>query len=284
MKTILRTSIILTLPVAATISIGCLEQSRYRNIQGRLDKALYYSEIDRRNEPHGVSVEIEDPDGREPSRVPAPALVDIDSQIQVLVNKVPLSSGADTEPLDGPFAALTVRKAMIQNTLEALATTVEYRAEAMRLYGRSDPNITRAAITRFSTAEGKLITAFESLWEEGTREYEIMFTAYENLGSDPNLTPIYELLQSELDTIGVAERSLVDGLRDRVFVRHGIGDERLCVVHVKGAGCIQLEQKRDRHDHRADHSRAVRLSMGLRVHALPSSRRASGCPRGMTTV
>lgn len=214
MKTIGHTPI-LTLLVVLMISMGCHEQSRYRTIQGRLDRALYFYETDRYNEAHDISREVDDPNHREPSRVPAPALVDIDSQIHVRVNTESLTSESDANLPGETSAALLKRKETIRKALGALAVMVERRAEAIRLFKQDDPEIAGRVITLFGNAEAELIDTLETLWDDPSPEYDIMIEAYENITSDPKLTPIYVLLKSELDAIETADRSLVDHLRDR---------------------------------------------------------------------
>ena len=38
---------------------GCTDHSQYRGVQNNLDKALYYYEVDRQNQPHAISDECE---------------------------------------------------------------------------------------------------------------------------------------------------------------------------------------------------------------------------------
>lgn len=260
--------------VLSLISNGCIEHNQYRGVQRQLDNALWYYEIDRQGKAHPISGQrverpgeptttatagpsgsfvIPEEAARYPARVPSPALVDLDSQIHLLVGKSHLDSGTDVNLPGDSSRVLLKRKEEIKQALEALTRTVQLRAEAIRLFGTGDPNVAGDATDKFDSAEEELIKVLQRLWKDRPAEMATIRRAYEDIGNDPSLTRLYRFLQTQIDAIEAGDRAIADGLRAKtlslrleaqVAGRHG--DARF--LHLEGYDTLEqgLLETRDR--------------------------------------
>ena len=64
---------------------GCAAHSNYLQVRSEIDETFFYYEQDRLANKHGISAVTWD--AATPTRVPYPALVDIESMIHILVNQ-----------------------------------------------------------------------------------------------------------------------------------------------------------------------------------------------------
>jgi hypothetical protein len=105
------------------------------------------------------------------------------------------------------------RKDTIRKALVALARTVQARADVIRLFGKGDPNVSTRAIDTFEKAEEELLTDLTRLWPETTPEWALIDAAYQKIGSDPALTPLYRFLQAQIEIMEAGDRAFADRLR-----------------------------------------------------------------------
>jgi hypothetical protein len=191
---------------------GCTEHSQYRGVQNNLDKALYYYEVDRQNQSHAISDEGGNVKDRLPTRVPSPALVDIDSQIQVLVTKAPLTSEPNLALRSRSADALLERKKRILQALESLDRYVTARTEAVQGYGL------RGSGSRTEKADEAAHLFFKQLgelWPTDAPERPLLEKMVLKRKSDPEFKALHAFLQEQINLIETGDRALADDLRQK---------------------------------------------------------------------
>ncbi len=199
-----------------SISGGCMEQSRYRRVQGNLDKALYYYEVDRYDANHAISSELVRESDPCCSRVPAPAIVDIDSQIQVRVAKDRLIPRTDSILPTEHSEQLLGRKYKMQKALGHLAKYVEARNIAVQAYHEGGPTTFARAEEKYDAATLDLLGSIMELWPREAPERPILEDIFLRRKRDPTLSRLHDFLQTQIDAIDANDQALVEDVQQSV--------------------------------------------------------------------
>lgn len=199
-------------PMIMLLVCGCAVRSRYIEKRGVLDDSLYYCEQDSGGTKRAISDDVVDLEGREPSRVPHPALVDIDSLIHILVDKERFSCREDEGLLAGRSEELLKRKKEVHRALIELENVVHVRQKAVEAYYDDDLDKFISAKKAFGRAEKGLLDRLDELWPEGTPEYNELEEAYD----PPAFARLQEFLQARIDTLEIEDRIIDDEVNGRI--------------------------------------------------------------------
>jgi hypothetical protein len=237
---------------------GCAVQSKYIDTRNILDKSLYYYEQDQREkEPRAISEEMEvnpDPAKRRPTRVPHPALVDIDSTIYIQIDKDHLSSGTDEGLLVGHSKALKERKNRIIKAIVALEEVIDARHNAVKAYNNNDIDFQKLKQS-FGRVEDTFINQLFELWPETDPETVQMNIALDDAYDPPNFVKLQAFLQARIYEIEKDDRAITSELEERrmvslrleAFLNHGDNRDPVA-IHLDGYDSLEAGklQRRDR--------------------------------------
>ena len=157
-------------------------------------RMLFFSEQDRKGEIHPISAETNE--GLETIRIPSPALVDIDSLIQIKV-RAP-RSGVSLDIFGSKADALAVEKDSVLMLMRLLDKVVEARQKALVAYRNGDPNSDYdTLVNEAAQITIDFITNFRKHYERGTDGY-LAATSAVGTGGIHKLKPF---LQEKVDNI-----------------------------------------------------------------------------------
>jgi hypothetical protein len=193
---------------------GCMEHSQYRGLQDNLDRALYYYEVDRQNTPHAVSDESLNLQDHRSSRVPSPAIVDIDSQIQVLVAKEQLTPGTVPVLAKERSDALLARKKNIQDALRFLGEYVDARKEAVEAF-RQRRSDALTAIEEYNEKMSQLLTSIRDVWGKAAPERPALENIFLHRKADPEMKALRGFLQDQINAIEAGDQALAEELHQK---------------------------------------------------------------------
>lgn len=218
---------------------GCMERSQYRGVRSPLDQAFSYYEVDRHDTKHPLDGTLGDKANREQRRVPAPAIVDMDSQVQVLVDKDRLVSPSARTLAKKPRDELLARKTRIQDALKALGNYIEARRVALQLYSGGNQDAFIAARRAFGAAEGQFIGKLDEVWGETAPERPTLEAAFTNLSQDPEMTAFRTFLQDQIAAMEAGDQALAKDLREntralRLEAQVMSGTKDPLFVHLEG--------------------------------------------------
>ncbi len=244
--------------VSMLMICGCSVQSKYIDTRNDLDKSLYYYEQDTREEgKRAISEETEmsqEPAIRRPTRVPHPALVDIDSTIYIQVDKNNLSSGIDEGILESHSQELLDRKERISTALLSLEKVVVSRKKAIDAYVNADSAEFLKLRRILGSVEENFINQLTELWPEENQDTAEIYIEMSDAFDPPKFVKLQKFLNARIDKIEDENRGITNKLESRMaslsieaFLEHGNGRD-LVAIHLDGYDSLEAGrlQRRDR--------------------------------------
>ena len=190
---------------------NCAVQSRYVEKRGTLDNNIYYYEQDTQGEKISISDNSPvDAEKREPVQVPQPALVDMDSTIHILVNKVGLSSEYSSSLLSNKSEELVNQKKAVINALSYLQKVVEARYKAIDAYQNKSADFSQVKKDA-ADIEIFFISRIMKIWPNDTSEYAQLSTAYD----PPTYVRLKGFLKTQIESIEASDHAIEKDLKDR---------------------------------------------------------------------
>jgi len=204
---------------------------------------LYYYEQDSMGENYAISSGTIDPNNYVSTRVPSPALVDIDSTVKIKVRAQPDKTSRFS---DKPMKELLDRKNKLIVLMTSLDELMTLNTETLGAYAiEPDGEETDQLIQELAVKTGDFITAFMSLFPRDSDAYA---TATALVGSGGGLGALAPFLQMEIDEIDQANKEIQKAaqkrsstLRINAFVDRPT-EKELSAIHVKGYDSLP-EQK-----------------------------------------
>ena len=247
------------LTVTLLLCSGCAVKGSYIETRGELDKSLYYYELDTSNQKRVLS---EDPEAAQltgkPTRVPHPALVDLDSLIHIRVAR---EKGLLLTSSQG----LLEQKQKVSSALLELEKVIDARQRAIEAYQDPDLDKFRALQEAAEDVESKFLnrltedpdTRKKGLWPEGTPEYDLLSDPDPEVGvyDPPRFTKLQIFLQQKVDAIEAGDRAIAKEVRDRqvslrleAFLSSPDPEKDPIPIHLDGYDSIRQGefQRRDR--------------------------------------
>lgn len=245
----MKSSIALFCSVVA--AAGCASSGgKYIDPRSDLERKIYYLEKDRDNVAHPISSTVYDKDQKRVERVPMPAVVDVNSAIQILVAKQELVAGATSGPVSKELEPLLKRKDAALQVLRTLKELAEARQRTIASYEKKDKKEFFSARAVSDKLEKTLIAQLRTLWPPGHEVFPRLQSgeAYDR----PRFERLQELLAAEVASIEAASRKLESELRTRgrtlsleAFLLSP-GKEPVA-IHMDGYDAIKQQELR-RHD------------------------------------
>jgi len=225
----MKRAFILVLIIAAT---GCANRSTFIEPSSRADRMLFFAEQDRMGEMHPISsTTLED---KETTRVPSPALVDIDSLIHINVRKPPGTPAQDL--FRGEADALAMDKASVLDLMQKLDDVIDARQNAFDAYRGGNPG---DDFDKLVIDSSQMTRDFiKKFLERHPRDSDVYKAATKAVGKG-GLHKLKPFLQSEIDDIQKKDELIKDRarLRSTSLVLEAFldapGDE-LTALHLKG--------------------------------------------------
>jgi len=225
----MKRAFILVLIIAAT---GCANRSTFIEPSSRADRMLFFAEQDRMGEMHPISsTTLED---KETTRVPSPALVDIDSLIHINVRKPPGTPAQDL--FRGEADALATDKASVLDLMQKLDDVIDARQNAFDAYRGGNPG---DDFDKLVIDSSQMTRDFiKKFLERHPRDSDVYKAATKAVGKG-GLHKLKPFLQSEIDDIQKKDELIKDRarLRSTSLVLEAFldapGDE-LTALHLKG--------------------------------------------------
>jgi hypothetical protein len=267
------------LMLAALMVCGCAVQSTYIDTVNVLDESLYYYEQNpREKEKRAISEKTAvniDPTKRKPTRVPHPALVDIDSTIHIQVDKDHLSLGTDEGFLRGRSTEFRERKEGISRALVALEEVIVARQEAIKAYHESDNDFLKLR-RKLGAVRVKLNKQLIELWPEGTTEYNQLtdLNKKKRIFDPPKFVKLQKFLQERIQKIEEEDRAITKelkkermaSLRLEAFLDQG-DDKNFVAIHLKGYDYLETGKLKSRDRFGLDLSPKERVRLAEQVSA-----------------
>lgn len=227
----------------AVVLAGCAgSDGKYGDPRGQLDRSIYYVEKDRDNRVHPLSGT--DASKKTVSRVPLRAVVDLNSTIQILVDKEKLAQGAPSaSPVSEPEGLLQ-RKKDINTALVLIEEVVKARLELIAAHQQRDfAKFQRAAKER-ATRETQLMDKLTAIWPETSETYRRLD---QEDYDPPSFTKLQALLSKEIAAVDAADRAYEEQLKARqrtlsieAFLNtRGKEDTVAAAIHVDGYDAIK---------------------------------------------
>ena len=152
--------------VAALVVGSCHARGIYDPVSKPLDKALFYVEKPTYGKVRDRLISADT--GTTPTQVPNPALVDMDSQILVRVDRNQIAGGSDGRFLQSEGAELLAKKDLIVRALAALDKFLEVRKETVLAYSSTDRAAFRALKVTFGEQEDQLVEQLKGIFPKDT--------------------------------------------------------------------------------------------------------------------
>ena len=221
---------------------GCATgDGRYLEPRSGLDRSIFYVEKDKDNAAHPLSGA--DAAGRTVTRVPLRTVVDLNSTIQILVDKQGLGQGAAAAaPVVEPRGLLQSRE-NISAALNLIEGVVNARLEVVAAFERRDlPAFQRAARAR-ALLETELIDRLAAIWPETSKTYARLVEAYD----PPTFEKLQAFLGREIDAANAEATAYEAQLRTRqrtlsleAFLSSpGREDTAAAAIHLEGYDSIK---------------------------------------------
>lgn len=230
---------------------GCAYPGKSRVAGSELEKAIRFVEIDDRNRSFDLSdtglvgpelIEATAPAGR----VPDPRHIDLNSTVEIKIDKDRLRSGDPSSLTEARSQELLDRKELIKLSLQSLAKLVELRTAAVEAFAQlkraeqagEDVGEARKEFRQhrrgFAREESVAIQALLDAW----RSDPAGFVRIDEAARDPSYEPLQRVLQEEIREIDRAHAALIEELADRelqlrlsVFLESG---KQSTAVHLPG--------------------------------------------------
>jgi hypothetical protein len=187
---------------------GCAAHSNYLQVRSEIDETFFYYEQDRLGNKHGVSAVTWEADT--PTRVPYPALVDIDSTIHILVKQQRRQTQGDM--LSSGSKELLAEKDAMKALLVQLDRVIVARQRALNAYRVNDEGRFIEARREFGEAMGAFIADLGELYpDRASEEYKQLSRA----AKDKTMATLRSLLQARLDLITAEDRALLNETESR---------------------------------------------------------------------
>lgn len=221
-----------SLLLLAFLVTGCANKSIYVDPSNDADKMLFFVEQDRRAVQHPISsANVADED---PTRIPNPAYVDVDSLIEIRVLKPP---GDSARPLFGRISEeLLKEKAQLLELMRALDSVVVSRQNAADAYRGGDPTAEFGnSVDKAARQTLAFVRAFTVVFPRGTPGYRAANLAIGGGG----IHMLQPFLQDKIDEIEAADERIKAKATNRsatltlVAFLDSPGDE-LTALHLKG--------------------------------------------------
>jgi hypothetical protein len=192
---------------------GCASGGRYIEPRSELDRKIYYLEKDKENSGHPISSALYDGKSKRVERVPMPAVVDVNSAIQVFVATAELVGGATRGAASKESEALLKRKEAVLEALTSLSNLAQARQRTIAAYEKKDPAEFFRARGESDGIERSLLRRLTTLWsaQEDRETYARLQKAYDR----PHFAQLQEFLGAEIVSIDAANRELATELRTR---------------------------------------------------------------------
>lgn len=243
----------LILPVMvalAGLASGCARLSQYRDATSDMDQAFHYIEIDQRGKTNSLSG-----DNGQVTRVPTPALVDVDSTIQIKVDKAKVGAAGDGQFYASDTEKLKERSARVQEAIEALGALVEQQQAAVTAYRKRSPEFQKLR-RAFGADEEAFLNRLYELWPEQSPDpvirrlrldLEIAATNAPNAyaGVRPWLNSRVRALEAEYQALEEQTRQRAVSLRLAAWLERP-GQDKV-PIHLEGYDVLNEEQIQD-HD------------------------------------
>ena len=182
---------------------GCAAHSNYLQVRSEIDETFSYYEQDRLANKHGISAVTWEADT--PTRVPYPALVDIDSIIHILVNQQ--RRRAQREILSSGSKELLAEKDAMKALLVQLDRVIVARQRALNAYRVNDEGRFIEARREFGKARLAFIADLRKLYpDRASEEYKVLSRA----AKDKSMATLRSVLQARLDLITAEDRALLN--------------------------------------------------------------------------
>lgn len=223
-----RTIPLLLLALACTGAAGCAYESKSKATNGNLSQAIRFVEIDERNRlvDHS-STELTTEqllDGVAPARrIPDPGWVDINSSIQIKIDKDRLSSPAELSLTEARSRELLAQKEKLQRSLVGIREVIELRTRAVEAFAAlqrakaagADVDAARRTFRRerreFAIREDAAIALIISAWESDP----VGFVRIDEAAKDPTYRELLAVLQAEMEAIDAEHEALEAELEAR---------------------------------------------------------------------
>jgi hypothetical protein len=235
--------------VGVIIGTGCVSGGRYIKTRGVLDENIYYIEQDTSTALYTISSDTYGPGKEQAKRVPQPALVDMNSIIQVRIAKDRLKPGAPEGQLGKRAEELLNRKQTMTEALKLLDKVVQARTLALETYYQKNLQLFYQAKKDAATLERAMLAELMSLWSNDSKEYTLLEEAYDR----PSFARLQEFLVTQIAAIKEDNRTIEDELktRGRVFSLEAFlnsPEKEPVAVHLDGYDLIKEEStaRRDR--------------------------------------
>ena len=187
---------------------GCANKSIFIEPSNRADQMLFYVEQDRSGKKHPISNSILD--NKETTRIPRPALVDIDSLIHINVRKPPGDSSQNI--FKDEADKLAAEKASVLELMRKLEQLVEARGRAFDAYRDGNPSSDFDDIVHESAQKTReFIKEFRMRYPRGSDGYRAANRAI-GAGGIGMLRPF---LQGEIDEIQMQDKRIKERARSR---------------------------------------------------------------------
>lgn len=192
-------------PVAALLLLvcGCAAHSNYLQVRSEIDETFFYYEQDRLANKHGISAG--NWDAVTATRVPHPALVDIESTIHILVNQQRRQT--QREILSSGSKELLAEKDAMKALLAQLDRVIVTRQRALNAYRVNDEGRFIEARREFGKARLAFIADLRKLYpDRASEEYKLLSRA----AKDKSMATLRSVLQDRLDLITSEDRALLN--------------------------------------------------------------------------
>ncbi len=202
-----RAGLVLLLALLAS----CTQRSVYVDPASSTDRMLYFFEVDRNGVKHPISSKELDLENKETKRVPNPALVDIDSLLEIKVRKPPSDPAA--ELVGGNAQDLLDEKDQILALMELLDELTAARAKTLDAHRTGVPVAELdALIENLADLKIKFVDAFKELHPKGSDAHK---AANKLVGSGGGLGALKPFLQEEIDAIQARDQAIKDEVKTR---------------------------------------------------------------------
>lgn len=222
------------LPAALALALAaCAPKPVYLRPSSAADGMVYYHEQDRLGDKHAISSEELDESGREPTRVPAPALIDIDSTLHLGIR--PGGAAPDGEAPAAGGDELVAQKQALTDLMLKLDQLQGLTQKAVEAYLAKEEVLADLRIKEQAKKRIEFLDALEQRYPVNTETGDAVQAEIGVRG----LEGVRPFLQVELDTIEARDdelRALAESrsstLRIEAFLARD--DANPVAVHVPG--------------------------------------------------
>lgn len=227
----------------AVLVAGCATgDGKFVEPRGKLDQSIFYVERDKDNRDHPLSGP--DASRKTATRVPQRAVVDVNSTIEIRIDKEKLGAGTGAAPVSEP-SGLLQNKQRITKALGLIDEVVKARLELIAAYKQRDLKDFQKAASARARLEIELIDRLKALWPESDSNYSRLVDAYD----PPSFTKLQAFLGREIETIDAANRAYEEQLKKRqrtlsveAFLSSQAKEETAtAAIHVEGYDSIKAQ-------------------------------------------